>query len=257
MTVQQIVDRAAYEVGDERFEFMSRDEYRRFFERAFREFCYTTFAVKGEATFTSDGSRNMPLYAAGPPIVGTDILAIYYAKYYPVGSTSGVKAYERTEDDMEIDSSLLGDSSYLESDYKSYTIHRDENKLVAYWSHTPVTGDRFVIKYYRLPLPDSLALDDEVPTTYTYQEDLVGGVTVLALKRMYILATRNKKGLTPDMAKTYFYPYKEAKAEWENRLLRIRRDVTSFLDDTIPLIMQVGSPFDNFADEEQILMEGE
>lgn len=258
MTFKDVVDRTAYEIGDDRFELLTRDEYLKYLERAYRDLCEFTFILRGVLTLTCTASKRLDLYTTIESVVyGNDIKGIFYVKYTPVGSTTGAKAYERTFDDAEIDVLSVNSYGYGTVEHRTYTILRESEKVTMLWSHTPTAGDTVEIHYYRSPVPGSIVLTSEIPFSSVYHEDLVLGTTMKVLRRLYILATRGKKGMKPDDAKVYYYPYKEAKEDWKERLPVIRREVTSFLDDTIPLIMQIGSPFDMFDDEEQILMEDE
>lgn len=255
MKLSQIVDRVAYEVGDVGFDMLTKVEYGVYVERALRQLAIASRAMRGEITLTCTASQDMPII--GPSSALVDINAIYYVKYTPVGSTIGKKAFERTYDDNELDGKQLTELPLTEYDARTFTVIRESETVKLRWSHVPNAGDTVLIKYYRAPVPGTLALDSEVPIGLAYHDDLVTGGLAFVWRRLYHMATLGRKGYTPEQAKNIFYAYKEANDAWTNRIQEIRRQLNQFMDETTPTIMQVGSPFDMYADDDRLIVENE
>ena len=63
MTVGEIVSRAAYEVGDDTFQKIKKDEHLRIIDRTYREFCAKTLILRSTISFeTVAGQKEYPLY---------------------------------------------------------------------------------------------------------------------------------------------------------------------------------------------------
>ena len=249
MTCAQIVERAAYEIGDEGFDFLTKDEYLRYLERVLRELCRKTRVMRKSITITLPASRSVYIYSVGPPILADDILGVYYVSYLPLGATDALPCTEGTKDSVIAAYRETAVTDYADVAYRSYYVERIGTKVAFVFSHIPTAGDTVTVEYYVRPQIGSLTLTTEPQIGATYHDDLVLGLTVPVVKRLYVLALGGRSGLNKDSAKAYSELYKENKELWKDRMSDIEKEIKGFLDSRIPLQMQVATPFEDLGDD--------
>jgi hypothetical protein len=257
MTAEKVIERAAYELGDDIFEYITKDEYLRFLERAIRDLCKTAKVMKSSHTYDmTAGSKELELYQSGPPAVGDDVMSIYNIRYYTTGDLVGVRCVEQIMDDVEnTDSDLQGVDLYS-SGYKLYRVERSGATVKLVFVGAAVAGDTVKIWYNVLPQIGSQPLSQELSFDRAYHSDIVTGVTVFAAKRMAMLSVLGKRGLGKEAAKVYDSFYRDAGNAWELSKYRIAQKVNNFLDETIPNVIEVATPFDDLGSDTDLTIDG-
>lgn len=237
MTNDDIISRAAYDIGDPFFKDISKDEWLKMLRRVYRDFCEETKILRNAISFTTTTAKSYKLYGLdqnGNPF-GDNFLGIYRAEY------NDLKAYEVDFDTLKITTVGLG--SDIDETTIVYTIQYNQDSLWVCFAHTPTTGDTFKIWYYELPRITSLAaLADSPLIDKKYHDKLVEGLTVAGWYRKFLLSIQNKEGSM--MTKVYKTEYTEKKTDWMITMKKVHQEVMAFKDDTIPLQMLIGTPFD-------------
>ena len=246
MTAGEIVNRAAYEVGDEYFRLMTKQEYLRALRRAYREFSTITKALRNKISYIADGTNKaFKLYGTGSDsrVFGDNVLGFWRVEYKTPNSEKGLKAIEvdfDAKNALELESlEPPADTDIDRAVY--YAIVRMQQDLWQCWAHLPTAGDIVTIYYYEIPKIDEPAdYDTEIMFDRAWHDYLVPGVVAFALRRLYRKALINKD---TKMASMYKEDYAESREEWEAVKYKVSQEVLKFMDDTIPIVQEIGSPF--------------
>jgi hypothetical protein len=254
MKTEEIINRAAYEIGDESFKYISKDEWLKMLRRVYRDFCEKTKILRNSISFVCTTDRSYKLYGADGTgvIFGDNFLGTYRAEYKGANSLHGHKAFEVDFDTLKLSHGLafeLHDTHFQDDTPIFYMVDYLQQNLWVHFAHTPTPGDKFSLWYYELPRITSLSDFDASPSIdLKYHDKLVEGLIVRGWKRRYIKAIQDE--VPSAMIKVFKEEYEETKVDWLTTLQKVENEVMNFKDDTIPLVMQVGTPFlDNYADD--------
>jgi len=240
MTCEEIISRAAYDIGDKNYQVISKDEWLKIMRRVYREFCEKTKILRNAIKFTTTTAKSYKLYGidGGGAVFGDNVLGWYRAEY------NSKKAFEVDIDTLK-ESQVTLDSTGRVADENSilYSVIYIQQYLWICFIHTPTTGDIFKLWYYELPHITALAaLTDSPLTDIKYHDDLVLGLTASGWHYRYIDAIQDKA--QTQLIGIYKSEYVENKGLWVKRMNEIHEEVMNLKDDTIPLVVVPGAPFD-------------
>ena len=241
MKTEEIINRAAYEIGDENFKVITKDEWLKMLRRVYRDFCETTKLLRTTIEFVCTGAKDYKLYGMDQngATVGDNFLGSYRAEY------NGHKAFETDYDTLKL--LRHGAEDMVVNHGVLYVIDYKDQYLWVHFAHIPASGDTFKLWCYVMPRITDLADFDSVPLIdLKYHDDLVGGLIVRGWKRRYVKSTDNTSSA---YAKLFKDEYGESKLEWLTRLKKIEQEVMSYKDDTIPIIVMPALPFDYSFDD--------
>ena len=243
MTCEDIISRAAYNIGDEFYKEISKDEWLRMLRRVYRDFCEGTKILRNAVSFTTTTNKSYKLYGLDSNGVyfGDNFIGFFRAEY------NGSKAYEVDLDSLK--ETVYADDTPSAEEPIVYTIMYVQQYLWICFKHTPKVGDIVKLWYYELPkITDPILLTDSPLVDLKYHDKLVQGLEVQGWRRKFILSI-SKKEPSP-MVKVYKEEYEEVKMEWLATIQKVEQEVMSFKDDTIPLQQWIATPMESWQDDD-------
>lgn len=247
--IGDVVNRVAYEVGDEAFDIVKRQSMLYDLDRVYRKYCEETRVLTGMVRMYGDGvSMDFDLY--GP---------VFDSNGNPLGFNFGDNVYQFYR--IEVNGQRAS-----EVDFDYILNNRSIDQLISYQPQNP--GNNAVInyaikqlgKYLHLYLIFILGQGDYIDFWY-YETPVVGsisdptqgfkindrnvddlclGLAAIAWRRMFSYYVKMGNA---DAAKLCDTEYKETRAQWENMILMRKRDVAKFAEEITPTVQQVQADY--------------
>jgi hypothetical protein len=250
MTCEDIISRAAYNVGDEFYKEISQDEYLRMLRRTYRDFCEKTKLLRNVISFTTTANvKSYKLYGndENGRLFGDNFLGTYRVEW----SSDGIsfrKAYETDLDSIKNgcydggfadidDSDIMHDSHPL-----FYTINYFQDALWVIFTNLIAGSLTIKLWYYELPkITDLVDLNATPMFDQKYHDKLVQGLELKAWERRYVKAVAMEK---PTQVLNILAGERERiKGEWKIELEKIHEEVMALKDDTIPIVVMPAIAF--------------
>lgn len=240
MIAKQIVDRAAYELGDETFKTLKQNEYLRILDRIYRTFAIRTRTINKVVGFlTSATVKEYDLY-------GIDENGVFYGdtflKFYRV-EYNDIKAVERDFDKIKSFSKMLElseEDRTVEPEMIVFAIDRNGNYLRMIFPFQPAENDEVILYYHEVPkigTVNSLTFVPEIDIRY--HEDLVAGVVAVASSIILRRIALGRLILSDKALEVMIGSNKESRDIFELSMRKIRGNDAQFMDETVPIIGEV------------------
>lgn len=245
---QDIINRVAYEIGDESFDIVKKQSYIYDLDRVYREYCSKTRALTGTIGMYGDDVNNeFDLY--GPVfdnnsnplnlIFGDNFIQFFRVEY------DGTRAQEVNFEYL-LNSRINNTTAGSDDAVIYYAIRYLGKYQRIYFTSVVPSGTLVQFWYYEVPrigtinaLNSAFGLDDKLT------DDLVIGLAMVMWKRSVQYWVKEKN---MDMAKYCNDRFTISKSEWDTLLLHRGRDVASYREELTPILVEVGNP-DEFDDD--------
>lgn len=254
MTCEEIISRAAYDIGDEKYKDISKEEYLKMLRRTYRDFCEKTKILRNVITFTTVDANAYQLYGIdqNSRIFGDNFLGTYRVEF------DGHKAYETDLDTLK-DSHLHSGSDAVDQfggliHHKEvfYSIQYKQDTLWMIFKNNTTVGKTITVYYYELPkITDLTDFTDSPQFDIKYHDKLVLGLEAEAWERKYTLslAKGGESYFAVEYLKIIGNERERTKALWKASMELVHQEVMALKDDTIPLVVVPATAFDFVFDD--------
>lgn len=265
-TVLDIVSRSAWNIDDELYSIIKPNELIKSLDRVYREYCRRTQVLSGIIRFlTVSTSQYYDLY--GPITDSTDTFGDEILKLWRV-EYNGKRAEEKHIESI-LNLAILGNLSREDSIVR-YGIKHVGKYMRMYFPFVPGDGDTVDLGWYKIPRVGTLtSMSSTFEIDDKYVDDLILGLDIYAWRTLAIRQSKVEQNLiaktsTGDdsprifsLARASFEQMKSAKAEWEDKLLKVSREVAAYKEEITPVVVEIGTPMTTELDGEMEIDEAE